>query len=396
MPKKPLGLYIHIPFCQSKCPYCDFYSNAGKADYRRYVDALLLHLEDYSESLKNYSVDTLYIGGGTPSILPAKLIIDLIESIADYVDVEETAEITMEANPATLTASTLKKLRKVGVNRLSIGLQSAQANELKALGRIHSFEQFRSGFLAARDAGFENISVDLMYGIPEQTPQSLAATLDTVIALAPEHISLYGLKIEPNTPFGQMQNLPLPDEDTEVDMYLDAIDKLEAAGYFQYEISNFSRPGLESKHNLKYWNCEEYLGLGPGSHSYFGGTRFSFKRDTMLYIDAMEDYTRPHPIVDEKYEVTPDERIGEYVMLRLRLVEGIDTALFGEMFGVEFETLYGQYLGGYINGGFMERTDVGYALTPVGMCVSNEILSTMLSFDSNIVGGMADGTDGCA
>ena len=393
MSKKSIGLYIHIPYCLNKCPYCDFYSNSGKADYKRYIDAVLLHLEDYSNSLKDRIVDTIYIGGGTPSIIPRKLICELIDSIYEMYDVAEDAEITLEANPATLNASALKKLWKSGINRLSIGLQSANDDELKELGRIHNFEQFRNSFNLAREAGFDNISVDLMYGVPTQTPDSLRRTLETVVGLAPEHISLYGLKIEPNTPFGQDPNLILPDEDTWCDMYLDSIDYLESQGYYQYEISNFARDGRESRHNLRYWNCEEYLGIGPGAHSYLNNTRFSFVRDTMLYIDAMEDLTKPAQIIDEKYEITPDERIGEYVMLRLRLVEGIDTVEFKERFGIDFESLYGQYLDSYIQGGFMIDTGRGYALTPVGMCVSNEILSTMLSFDSNIVSGMADGRE---
>jgi len=391
MPKKPLGLYIHIPFCMSKCPYCDFYSAAGKADYKRYIDALLLHIEDYADCLKNHTVDTVYIGGGTPSVVPVKLLCELIDSIYGYLDIADDAEITMEANPATLNASALKKLWRVGVSRLSLGLQSAQDNELKALGRIHTYDRFLDSFNMARDAGFDNISVDLMYGIPEQTPDSLRRTLETVVGLAPEHISLYGLKIEPDTPFGKRDDLVLPDEDDECDMYLDSIDYLESQGYYQYEISNFARDGRQSRHNLKYWDCGEYLGLGPGAHSYLNNTRFSFKRDTMLYIDAMEDLSKPAQIIDEKYEITPDERVGEYVMLRLRLVEGIDTGVFKSKFGVDFETLYGQYLDSYIKGGFMIDTGHGYALTPIGMCVSNEILSTMLSFDSDIIKGVADG-----
>jgi len=391
--KKSIGLYIHIPFCQSKCPYCDFYSTAGKADYKRYIDAVLLHLEDYSECLKNRVVDTIYIGGGTPSVLPKGLICDLVDSIYDYLDVAPDAEVTLEANPATLNPSALKKLWKLGVGRLSMGLQSAVDEELKTLGRIHTYAQFEQNFHAARDAGFDNISVDLMYGIPGQTAESLRYSLETLVNLGPEHISLYGLKIEPNTPFGQMEDLVLPDEDEQVDMYLDSIEYLESQGYYQYEISNFARDGRMSRHNLRYWNCEEYLGLGPGAHSYLNGTRFSFVRDTMLYIDAMEDLSKPLNIIDEKYEISPDERIGEYVMLRLRLVEGIDTREFSNLFGVDFDSLYGQYLPAYIDGGFMVKTPTGYALTPVGMCVSNEILSTMLSFDSDIVSGIADGTD---
>ena len=391
--KKSLGLYIHIPFCLHKCPYCDFYSTVGKADYRRYTDALMLHMEDYSDALKNCVVDTIYIGGGTPSVLPVRMLCELLDAAYDFFDVDDAAEVTMEANPATLNRSALKRLNRAGVNRLSIGVQSTFDNELKALGRVHTYAQFEEGFHWARDAGFENISVDLMYGIPEQTADSLSQSLETITDLLPEHISLYGLKLEPETPFGQNPPAGLPDDDDTVDMYLDAVDYLASRGYRQYEISNFALEGRQSRHNLRYWNCEEYLGLGPGAHSYLNGQRFSFKRDTKMYITAMSDLSKNLPIIDEQYTVSPDERIGEYVMLRLRLNDGVDTSEFYRRFGVAFETLYGQYLEPYISGGYMFRTQKGYALTPVGMCVSNEILSTMLSFDSHIVEGIADGTD---
>lgn len=416
MQKKSLGLYIHIPFCHAKCAYCDFYSQSGAGDelMQRYVDALLLQMEDYASSAKDHSVDTVFIGGGTPSALPVKAMSDLLSGISRHFSIKKGAEFTMEANPATVSPAALSKYRKLGVNRLSIGLQSANADELSALSRIHTRDDFEASYKAARRAGFDNISVDLMYGIPLQTADSFSRTLDYVTALEPEHISVYGLKIEEGTPFARVRDtLILPDEDTEADMYLDCVRYLDAKGYRHYEISNFARPGYECRHNLKYWNCDEYLGLGCAAHSYFGGMRFSMKRDLMLYIDAMEadittgsmlggdginiaeEQIRNAAPIDEMYTVAPSERIGEYIMLRLRLTEGISSAEFEARFGMNFDALYGRRLKIYIDNGFMTYNGDRYAFTPKGMYVSNYILSSILDFDgeSRIVGGIADGTD---
>ncbi|MBO5218272.1 MAG: radical SAM family heme chaperone HemW, partial [Clostridia bacterium] len=291
MHKKSLGLYIHIPFCHAKCAYCDFYSMSGADDElkQRYVDALLLQMEDYAAACRDYKIDTVYIGGGTPTTLPVKTMGELIDGIYRHFDVSRRAEFTMEANPATVSLHTLTKYRKSGVNRLSLGLQSANEQELTALSRIHSTADFEASYAAARKAGFENINVDLMYGIPLQTAETFSRSLDYVTALDPEHISVYGLKIEEGTPFSrQRDTLILPDEDTEADMYFDCIRHLETKNYRHYEISNFAKAGYECRHNLKYWNCDEYLGLGCASHSYFAETRFSMRRDMGLFIDAME------------------------------------------------------------------------------------------------------------
>lgn len=416
MVKKPLGLYIHIPFCHAKCAYCDFYSQSGAGDelMQRYVDSLLLQMEDYSAAAKGYTVDTVFIGGGTPTALPVKAMSDLLSGIARHFNIKKGAEFTMEANPATVSPAALSKYRRLGVNRLSIGLQSANADELSALSRIHTREDFEASYKAARRAGFDNISVDLMYGIPLQTADSFSRTLDYVTALEPEHISVYGLKIEDGTPFARIRDtLMLPDEDTEADMYLDCVRYLDAKGFRHYEISNFARPGYECRHNLKYWNCDEYLGLGCAAHSYFAGMRFSMKRDLMLFIDAMEaditsggmltgdgitlaeEQIRNAAPIDELYTIAPSERIGEYIMLRLRLTDGVSAAEFEARFGMNFDALYGRRLQIYIDNGFMTYNGDRYAFTPKGMYVSNYILSSILDFDeeSRIVGGIADGTD---
>lgn len=416
MQKKKLGLYVHIPFCHAKCAYCDFYSQSGASDVlmQRYADALLLQMEDYSAAARGYVVDSVFIGGGTPTALPVDTMCEIISGIKRHFNLSRGAEFTIEANPATVSLASLKKYRKMGVNRLSIGLQSAQADELAALSRIHTLEDFEASYKAARQAGFNNISVDIMYGIPLQTADSFARTLDYVTAISPEHISVYGLKIEDGTPFARMRDtLILPDEDTEADMYLDCIYNLAARGYRQYEISNFAKPGRECRHNLKYWNAEEYLGLGCAAHSYFNNMRFSMKRDMMLYIDSMEaDMTKGGMLtadgifmeeqhlktaqpVDELYSLSPTERVGEYIMLRLRLTEGISSMEFSARFGLNFDALYGRRLQLYIDNGFMVYDGDRYFFTPKGMYVSNYILSTILDFDedSRIVGGIADGSD---
>lgn len=416
MQKKKLGLYVHIPFCHAKCAYCDFYSQSGATDalMQRYVDAVLLQMEDYSAAARSYTVDSVFIGGGTPTALPVDTMCELLAGIKRNFNLARGAEFTIEANPATVTLASLKKYRKMGVNRISIGLQSAQADELAALSRIHTLEDFEASYKAARQAGFDNISVDVMYGIPLQTADSFARTLDYVASLSPEHISVYGLKIEEGTPFARMRDtLILPDEDTEADMYLDCIYNLAARGYRQYEISNFARVGRECRHNLKYWNCDEYLGLGCAAHSYFNNMRFSMKRDMMLYIDCMEadmtkggmltgdgifmeeEHLKKAQPVDEMYSLSPNERVGEYIMLKLRLAEGISSVEFSARFGLNFDALYGRRLQIYIDNGFMRYDGDRYAFTPKGMYVSNYILSTILDFDedSRIVGGIADGSD---
>ena len=391
---KTLGLYLHIPFCISKCAYCAFYSITDDSQMQRYADALILHMEDYSGAAKNYYVDTLYMGGGTPTSMPKKMILDIIDGIYSNFNVLETAEFTIECNPATADRSLLSALYKAGVNRLSIGVQSACDNELRNLTRIHTFEEAVETYEAARKAKFDNINIDLMYSIPEQTERSLAMSLQSIVELEPEHISLYGLKIEPNTPFAESADrLALPDEDTEYRMYEQAVRFLESHGYRHYEISNFAKPGKECLHNLRYWNCEEYLGLGPSAHSYFGGRRFSFKRDIESYIDALENCGSDVEIIDENYEIPPAERLGEYVMLQLRLADGIDTVEFERRFGISFERLYGKFLKVYIENGFMQKRGTRYCLTLKGMYVSNYILSTMLDFDEQAYGSISTGLD---
>ena len=388
-PKKNiLGIYVHVPFCLSKCAYCDFYSfvPSGTEIMERYVNALLLHMNDYRESAAEYTCDTVYIGGGTPTTLPTELLVKLIRGIKKNFNLTREPEFTIEANPATVTPDMLKKLRRAGVNRISFGLQTGDNTELKMLSRRHNRADFERSYRMAREAGFDNISVDLMFGIPGQTMDSLMRNLRYAAKLRVEHISLYDLKLEPGTPlFVNRSNFVFPDEDTEADMYLRAVEYLNSEGYPQYEISNFSLPGRHSRHNLKYWNCFEYLGFGPGAHSYFNNNRFSYSRSIEKYIAGVEQPLAAVDIIDSSEEITPKERLGEYVMLRLRLAAGIKLDEFRFRFNADFEDMFGRKTVPYLRGGFMVRRDNSIAFTPSGMFVSNYILSDLLDFDSSVM-----------
>ncbi len=386
--KRRLGLYLHIPFCKSKCAYCDFYSFVPKEEgiFESYTQALIKHIESYGKSCHAYSPDTVFIGGGTPTALPLEDLLQIIRAVKKNFDLTKTCEFTVEANPATVDKAGLKKLRRAGVDRLSMGLQSANDRELAALSRIHKRSEFEEAYRMARDAKIGNINVDVMYGIPGQTVESCLATLKYVADLAPEHISFYNLKIEPGTPFAKMRDsLSLPGEDAEYEMYIKGSEYLASRGYVHYEISNFAKPGFRCLHNLKYWNLEEYLGLGPGAHSFFNGTRFSFYRDVERYIRGVEDPASRVQITETSETIRPRERIGEYVMLRMRLAEGVNERDFSRLFGMSFIATYGRLLEKYRNGGFVIKRGDSYAFTPRGMFVSNYILSDILDFSDTTV-----------
>jgi len=381
---KPLGLYIHIPFCASKCAYCDFYSFVPQDEeiQRHYVSALQLQMEDFAGDCRGYAVDSVFIGGGTPTVLPPKLLHRVIDAVWRNFSLTDDVEITLEANPATVDLKGLKKLHRAGISRLSMGLQSAHARELTALGRIHTREDFERSFSDARDAGFDNINIDLMYGIPQQTAASFLKSLDTAALLGPEHLSVYGLKIEEGTPFWDARaSLPLPDEDTEYEMYMRCVEHLASRGYEQYEISNFARPGYRCRHNLKYWSCGEYLGLGAAAHSDFGGERFAAVRDAQAYIDGMELVGQADSIWSERSAIGEAERKSEFVMLGMRLREGISCRDFTAHFGASLDDYCGRLLQAYVPDGFVTFDGDRYAFTPKGMYVSNYILSSVLPMD---------------
>ncbi len=370
--KKSLGLYIHIPFCLKKCNYCDFCSFPNRTGDKMtaYTSELIRRLEAMAPVCEEYGIDTLYFGGGTPTLLPLSDWERLMGAIRTAYDLAPDCEITCECNPATADLGKLTALRLLGINRLSIGVQSADKTELSLLGRAHSFEDFLVCFRDARKAGFDNISVDLMYGIPAQTVKSFENTLKQVISLSPDHISAYGLKIEEGTPFWRQQTtLSLPDEDSEWEMYRLCSELLGQSGYRKYEISNFAREGKESRHNLRYWNRMEYLGFGVAAHSCFGGTRFGNSRDLSAFLRG-EDITAEHVTLtaaDERYE---------YLILGLRLTQGISEKEFFARFGCSFEEFYPR-TEELIRMGYLRRENGRIAFCDRGFFVSNAILSDL-------------------
>ena len=387
---KRLGIYIHIPFCISKCRYCDFYSIPGASEELKdkYIDALVAHMKEYAIQAKDYIVDTIYFGGGTPSLLSEKQLKTIIKALKSSFRVYRASEISMEINPKTVTLSKLKYIKKCGINRLSIGVQSFADNELQIAGRPHNSDDSFETVRLARKAGFSNISLDLMFGLPEQNLQSVVDNIGSVLSLDVEHISLYGLKIEDGTPFWFDRNkLALPDEDEERSMYFNAAGLLSASGIRQYEISNFAKKGKYCKHNLKYWNCDEYLGFGPAAHSYFGGKRFSFKKDINLYIDSFNQLTHvTEELIDEYIDIPYPSRVAEYVMLRFRLTAGVNKAVFKKKFGRDFDEIYLEKITPFIKTGHIIKTKTGYAFSNEGMYVSNYILSRVVDFDLIIPG----------
>ncbi len=374
--RKKLGIYIHIPFCLRKCFYCDFCSfpNSDMTLVSKYCDELCRRIKEKAIDCREYTVDTVYFGGGTPTLLPVGEFGKLFDTLKESFNIENSAEITVECNPATVDKTYFEELLSLGANRLSIGLQSANENELSSLGRAHSFNDFLVAFSDAREAGFKNISVDLMYGIPEQTQESFEYSIERVLELCPEHISSYGLKIEDNTVFAKIKdNLVLPNEDDEFLFYKILTDKLAQNGYHKYEISNFSREDFESKHNTRYWLGEEYIGFGVAAHSFFNGERYGNSRDIKAFIEGKD-------ITIERRRLSAHESDEEYVMLRLRLALGIDTAEFERRFGESFTHRY-PYVNLMLKEGFMQETDGRVSFTDKGFFVSNYILSEMLDLE---------------
>lgn len=373
-----LGLYIHIPFCVHKCAYCDFYSLTSRYDAKDYAEALITQIKSCKKIGKNYFVDTIYIGGGTPSCIDPELIYKILDTVKSVFCVSPDAEITIEANPGTLESSGLSTYHSAGVNRLSIGLQSSDEMELKLLSRIHTWKDFESTFILARLEGFDNINVDIMYALPAQTRERLAKTLSDVIALSPDHISFYGLKIEENTLFGQSENIKkaLPDEELQYKMYMESAETLEKNGYMQYEISNFAKKGKECRHNLKYWHCKDYIGFGVAAASLFKGRLFSYVKNLDLFL---LDPLSPE-LVAESERLSQKDLANQYIMLSLRLTEGANRMDYARDFGGDLDKEYAQKLQPFIDKKLAERTPSGFRLTRRGMLVSNYILSEIIDF----------------
>lgn len=380
---KPLEIYVHIPFCVKKCNYCDFVSApAAKQEQRKYVESLCRQIRSYGNTAKAYRVISIFIGGGTPSILEEERIADIFKALYDTFYIEENVEITIEMNPGTITEDKLKVYQKVGINRLSIGLQSADNRELQILGRIHDFEDFLETYRMARETGFNNINVDLMSAVPGQTIESLIRTLQIVAKLEPEHISVYSLIIEEGTPFYEiygektgMNNAKgsedsgedrykgrvypeLPDEDSERQMYYDTKRILNEYGYHRYEISNYAKEGYECLHNLGYWNRTEYLGFGDSAASFLNHKRWVEKEEpeTLSVKDEME----------------------EYMFLGLRKTQGVSKKRFKQEFGAEMEHIYKKVLADMESRQLLEQEGDFVRLTEKGIDVSNYVMSEFL------------------
>ena len=374
---RELGLYIHIPFCIKKCNYCDFYSLChSSVKEQEYISALCKHIKRDAHKYKDCEFNTVFIGGGTPSVLSVDGFNTLAKTVNNHLNLTQGGEFTLEANPGTLTREKLMSYRRAGVNRLSIGLQSTNGEELSTLGRIHTVDEFSRGYLLARECGFDNISIDVMYGLPNQKIGDFTKTLDQVCDFNPEHISAYCLKIEENTPFyNQREKLSLPSEDEQYEMYLLLCGTLAARGYSQYEISNFAKKGYRSKHNMKYWQSKEYVGFGPSAHSFFDGVRYFYPRDINGYIvdpvAEIEDESRGNS--------AKIDQMDEYVMLKLRLKDGISEGEFFGRFGSELLAEYPS-INKYLKSGHMELRNGSYSFTPSGFFVSNYILTDILHF----------------
>ncbi|WP_419024881.1 radical SAM family heme chaperone HemW [Emergencia sp.] len=366
---KPLGIYIHIPFCLSKCSYCGFYSRGGAAaaEQESYIQSLINDIKMYSSLYgSRYLVDTIFIGGGTPSILDPGLIGQVLDALRAHFDITEDAEITIESNPKTLTEEKLRAYRRLGINRLSIGLQSFDENCLRRLGRVHTAQDFADNFQMARTCGFDNINVDLMFAIPGHTMEIWEDTLGRAIDLAPEHISFYSLQIEEGTPFydmfmaGEFDQIP---DDVDREMYHIAIRRFKEAGYEHYEISNCAKPGRQCRHNLKYWSMEDYLGIGSGASSYVDGIRFTQPPLSFFHENGLADDT------------------AEFVFTGLRKTSGINLDAFKERYGRAFWNIFADRrsaLSQYFESGQLVEEDGILRLTEEGFDISNAIMAVFV------------------
>lgn len=365
-----LGLYVHIPFCIKRCNYCDFLSYSGFNEdmHRLYVDALIKEILNCKRGLL---ADTIFFGGGTPSLLDASQTEEILSAIRKRFKISDNPEITIEANPDTLTAEKLRSYIKMGINRISIGAQSLDDEILGYIGRTHSAADFKKAFHAARDAGFSNINVDLMFGIPGQTVDSFSTGFEEALSMAPEHVSFYSLQIEEGTPFYRMLkegNLQPADDEQDREMYSEALSALSKKGYVHYEISNAALDDCLCRHNLKYWTMQEYLGFGPGSHSYRNGHRFGSTTDIHAYLKSQKP--------EWYHENSKKDEMSEYLITGFRLIEGINCCEFRRRFGVSIWGIYGNEIRRHVEGGLLDYDkDKGQLFfTRKGIDLSNVVL----------------------
>lgn len=371
MNKDTLGIYLHVPFCVQKCRYCDFCSFvADEQTKEEYLHALLFQIENAPEDAR--AVDSIFFGGGTPSLLSEKAFERIFSALHGKYRISEDAEITVEANPGTVKKPWARSMRALGVNRISMGLQSANDEELRLLGRIHTYAQFLESFRILREAGFENINIDLMYAIPEQTPCSLESTLKRVLSLSPEHVSVYSLIIEENTPFGREKaSLSLPDEETESEMYSIICKTMQNAGYMHYEISNYAKKDFSCRHNLRYWQGGDYLGFGLAAHSLYRGERLAMPESMAAYLK--------NPVAPAcRTPVSFSDAREEYVMLGLRTAEGISLTEYKERFGKELLLGKEKMLALWQRAGYARLEGDRLSLTERGFYLSNAIICELI------------------
>ena len=381
--RKKLELYIHIPFCAKKCGYCDFLSGpAAVSVQQRYVEQLIEEIACQSAHYPGYQVPSVYLGGGTPSLLGAKDICQIMEQVKSVFELSDTPEVTIEANPGTVTMEKLKAWSEAGINRVSIGLQSADDKELKNLGRIHTYDEFLKTYQRVRQAGFDNVNIDLMSALPGQTLASWRSTLKKVARLKPEHISAYSLTIEEGTPFYQQYHGHpelLPGEDEEREMYYATKQILQDIGFRRYEISNYAKSGRECRHNIGYWTGTEYLGLGLGSSSYIQGFRFHNEEDLGRYCRIrMKGEDADDRLHQDIIHLTDKEKMEEFMFLGLRMMDGVSGSEFLKRFGVNMWNVYGDVLGKLVENHLIQADNPYIRLTDFGVDISNYVLSEFL------------------
>lgn len=375
-------LYIHIPFCVKKCAYCDFLSGPAKdEEIKEYVNALCMEIESYQEMSKEYLVDSIFFGGGTPSILEETQITQIITSIRNIFEIKQEAEITIECNPGTVTKQKLSTYKSLGINRLSFGLQSTDNEELKKLGRIHTYEEFLNNFNLARELGFNNINVDIMSALPGQTLESYCKTLNEIIQINPEHISAYSLILEEDTPFykmygedGKYKDL-IPSEEVDRLMYHETKRLLKAAGYERYEISNYAKEGYACRHNVGYWKRREYLGIGLGASSLINGERYHIDNELTNYLEGCRN---PQGLRKDIQRLTKKEEIEEFMFLGLRLVEGIKKSEFNNIFHEKIEDIYQNEISKLSDENLIEVDKEKIYLTELGFDLSNQVFTEFL------------------
>jgi len=378
---QPLGLYVHVPFCSAICNYCNFNRGLFDAELKaRYVDALVSEISSSHEppATGRQSADTIYFGGGTPSLLEPDEIGHIIAACEAAFDVSADREVTLEANPETVTEARLAAYRAAGVSRISFGVQSFREEELRRLSRLHSVDRARAAIAEARAAGFDNVSLDLMMWLPEQRVDQWLASVDAAILVNPDHLSLYLLEVYPNAPLkddmARARWSQAPDEDA-AEMYVSAMERLEAAGYTQYEISNVARPGRQSRHNLKYWTDGEWFGFGCGAHSTRAGERYKNVASTVEYVERMAS---GQPTAIDRHPLSPAERLGDALFTGLRLTEGVDLDVIGRRYGVDVWQRFGSDLAPFVAAGCLMHEGRRLRLSRQGMLVANEVMAVFV------------------